>query len=262
MSEATVSVQIDADSRVGTLVLNRPEKRNALSAQMVEELSKGLDRLVSEPSIRVVMLRGNGPAFCAGADLSAIQAMQTADFDENLADSRRLANLFLSIAECPKPTIAVVRGPALAGGAGLASACDFVLAGADATIGYPEVKIGFVAAIVMCLLVRQVGERKARYLLLSGKALVAREALELGLVTAVHPPEALDQAALELARSLVKNSPQAMSITKRLLERVWHMPLSDAIDLAAQTNADARGTPDCREGIAAFLERRKPVWKD
>lgn len=258
--ESPVLVSVDAERRIGTLTLNRPDKRNALNGAVVEAAHAGLGKLTADRSIRVIVLRGNGTAFCAGADLDAIRALSTATHDENLKDSRRLAAFIEALVRCPKPTVAAVHGPALAGGAGLASACDFVIATPEATFGYPEVKIGFVAAIVMVLLVRQVGERKARDLLLTGRVIPAREAMALGLVNDLVPPDSLDAAILLLAKSLVHGSPAAISRTKELLLQTWDRELSEAIHTAASANADARGTPDCREGIAAFLEKRKPVW--
>lgn len=261
MAYETITVALDAASATGHITLNRPDKRNALNARMVEELGLALTALESDNSVRVVVLRGAGDVFCAGADLSSIKALQTASYEDNLTDSRRLMTLFERLYLFPKPSIAVVHGPALAGGAGLATCCDFIVAGEHATFGYTEVKVGFVAAIVMVLLTRQVGERQARRLLLTGETITAAEAGNIGLVNMVVLGKRIDDAVAGLASQLTHNSPQAMVATKRLLAACWSAELSLAFENAAQANAKARTTDDCREGIAAFLEKRHPSWK-
>ena len=256
---AIIEIEMDSATSSLTLTLNRPDKRNALSAEMVDELIDALDGAVVDEDVRSVQIKGAGQAFCAGADLAEIQAMQTATVQENQASSHHLASLFHMLYSLPKPTIAVVDGPALAGGAGLASCCDFILASEQATFGYPEVKIGFVPAIVMILLTRQVGERAARDLCLSGRAVDAAEAFRLGLVNQLVEDD-LNEAADKLANSLRKNSPQSMEAVKDMFRRLHGMNLDDGMEWAADMNALARGTDDCKEGIAAFLEKRKPNW--
>jgi len=258
--DSPVVVTIDAATRVGTLELARPDKRNAMNAALVEAAHSGLNSLVANQQVRVIVVRGRGAAFCAGADLEAIRALSKATRDDNRKDSIRLGNFIEALVRCPKPTIAAVHGPALAGGAGLASACDLVICTPEATFGYPEVKIGFVAAIVMVLLVRQVGDRKARDLLLTGRVLTGREAVDFGLANRIVPPECLDAEVAKLAKSLVAASPMAQSRTKELLSETWERELTEAIHRAAEANALAREMPDCVEGVAAFLEKRKPVW--
>lgn len=261
MSYATVEVIHHPELPVATLMLNRPDKRNALNAELVHELGEAHRELVKDATLRVIVLKGAGSAFCAGADLASIQALQDATPEENLHDSRALRDLFKQLYHSRIPIIAAVNGPALAGGAGLATVCDFVLATSESIIGYPEVKIGFVAAMVMVFLTRQVGERKARELLLTGRALKAREAVEIGLINRVVPQDQLEREVEKLAKSLTKNAPQAMALTKELLPEVWSMDLDDALEHAANANVHARATSDCKEGIAAFLEKRKPQWK-
>ena len=260
MNFETILVSIDEASRLGIVTLNRPDKRNALNAQMISEITRAVDFLAKDEIVRVIRFNGNTKAFCAGADLAEIQAMQGNDFEANLHDSRALRDMFYRIFTCPKPTVAVVNGPALAGGAGLATCCDFVMASTEAKFGYPEVKIGFVAALVMVMLTRQVGERAARDLLLSGAAIPAQEALAIGLINRVCSPDLLEEEAEALCKELSNNSPQAMMLTKELLSDVWDGPIEANLDAAARRNARSRSTEDCKEGIAAFLEKRKPVW--
>ncbi|MCF6227334.1 MAG: enoyl-CoA hydratase-related protein [Planctomycetes bacterium] len=256
---ATIEIEMDSATSSLTLTLNRPDKRNALSAEMIDELVDALDGAMIDDDVRSIQIKGAGTAFCAGADLAEIQAMQTATVQENQASSHHLASLFHMLYSLPKPTIAVVDGPALAGGAGLASCCDFILASEQATFGYPEVKIGFVPAIVMILLTRQVGERAARDLCLSGRAVGAAEAFRLGLVNQLVEGD-LKDAADKLAKKLRNNSPQSMETVKDMFRRLHGMNLDDGMEWAADMNALARGTDDCKEGIAAFLEKRKPGW--
>lgn len=256
------TIKRETNSQLGcaTIWLNRPDKRNALSAEIVKVLSDELDALAADASIRSVFIRGMGKAFCAGADLAEIQAMQTATYEQNLASSTMLATFFTKLANFPKPTAAIVHGPALAGGCGLASCCDFVIASSAANFGYPEVKIGFIPAIVMVLLTHQIGERAARDLCISGSTIDAQVAYHLGLVSRVVDPEKLDEAALALAGELAKNSPQAMATVKAAFWGIHSMGVEAALKHAAELNAKARGSADCKEGIAAFLEKRKPRW--
>jgi methylglutaconyl-CoA hydratase len=256
----TIKLDIDDKLATATLRLNRPDKRNALNAEMFKAIGGALDRLRDNAAVRCVLVRGEGAAFCAGADLAEVQAIQTATPQENQASAALARDVFLNLYEFPKPTIALVHGPALAGGAGLASCCDFILASQDATFGYPEVKIGFIPALVMVLLTHQIGERAARDLCLSGRTVDAADAHRLGLVHQVAAADQLDIAAGELARLLGKNSPQAMAAVKSMFAGLHGSSLSAALDRAVTLNALARGTEDCREGIAAFLEKRKPRW--
>lgn len=255
-------VKRDTNFELGcaTVHLNRPEKRNALSAELIKVLSAELESLRDDAAIRSVFIRGNGAAFCAGADLAEIQAMQTATYEQNLASSSALREFFTKLANFPKPTAAIVHGAALAGGCGLASCCDFVIASSAATFGYPEVRIGFIPAIVMVLLTHQLGERAARDLCLSGRTIDANQARDLGLVTQVVAPDELDGAALALAKDLSKNSPQAMATVKAAFWPLHEMGVDQALKHAAELNARARESRDCKEGIAAFLEKRKPGW--
>ncbi|MHC4956788.1 MAG: enoyl-CoA hydratase/isomerase family protein [Planctomycetota bacterium] len=233
------------------LVLNRPDKRNALDANMVTEL---LDALDDCGNARCVAITGEGKAFSAGADLSALQRMKSASYEDNLADSRHLAALFTRIAEHDLPVIAAVNGHAIAGGAGLALACDFTYSVRDAQFGFTEVRIGFIPAIVMNFLVRIAGEKVARDLCLTGRRITPGEAARLGLLTVVDD---LEGAVARIGDEIASCSPAAVARTKRHFLEIRPLDL----DASAQANAQARATEDCQEGIASFLEKRKPRWQ-
>jgi len=243
------------------LSLNRPHQRNALNAELVEALSEALRRASADKGVRAIVLTGEGSSFCAGADLAALKKLQGATVEENHEECHRLKELFKGLASCPKPVVAAVNGPALAGGCGLATCCDLILASPEATFGYPEVKIGFVAAMVLVLLSRQVGERRAREMLLTGRAYHASEAEKWGLVYEIIPEEKLLDEALSLAQRLAAGAPSALGLTKELLWRTSGMPLGVALELAADSNVLARAHPDMREGLNAFFEKRSPAWK-
>lgn len=251
-------VTVTQDGSITRLMLNRPDKRNALNAELVDALSDALDSLRHDDSVRSVFLRGNGTAFCAGADLAEIRALQQAGVHENQESSHKLRDFFIKLYTYPKPTCAVVHGPALAGGCGLVSCCDFVIASEGAAFGYPEVRIGFIPAIVMVLLTHQLGERAARDLCLSGRTVDVNEAHRLGMVSTVTGN--LDAAADALAKELHRNAPQAMATVKRMFWRLHGMSTEDGLVWASDMNAMARSTEECKEGIAAFLEKRKPGW--
>lgn len=275
MAYQTLIIEISGE--VATLTFNRPEKRNAISHEMIEEMFTVFDELEWGPA-RVVILTGAGQSFCAGMDLSALQSLAAETekhkmmkggvmkgglpraSDANLADSRRLARLFRRIYDFPKPLIAAVNGPAIAGGCGIATLCDFTLAAPEAKFGYTEVRIGFVPALVSVFLVRQIGEKRARDLLLSGRIFGADEAFRLGLVNEVVPGDKLPARARELAAELLAVSPTSLLYTKRLLREMFEEDLDRQLELALQENARIRSTPDFHEGLAAFLEKRKPVW--
>jgi methylglutaconyl-CoA hydratase len=252
-------VEIDVSGRVGRLILNRPEKRNALDDSLVNDLSSAIVRLGEDPTVKVVILQARGEAFCAGADLAYLQRLQKFTFEQNLDDSRRMKDLFLSLHQIPKPTIAQVEGPALAGGCGLVSLCDFAVAGPKAQFGYTEVRIGFIPALVSVFLVRKLGEGAAARLLLSGEIIDRTEAHRLGLVS--HISEDPQSGAEKIAEMLTsRNSGEAMHRTKTLLHTAADLPLAEALELASRSNAEARGTTDCRSGIEAFLSRKPISW--
>jgi len=239
--------------------LNRPERRNAMNPEMQLELIAAMeDAAVS--SCRVVVFRGAGDAFCAGLDLSALQTMNDKTAADHRTDAQRIATLFRTLYELPRPTIAAVHGAAIAGGTGVATICDFTLVVPSAKFGYTEARIGFVPAIVSAFLALQIGDKRSRDLLLTGRLFDAGEAYRLGLVNEVVDADALDQRVLELAQTLAANSPESLAATKRLLAAQNKAWLDAAITQALDANARARETEDFKEGIAAFLEKRKPVW--
>lgn len=255
-------VQYAVDGSVCTITMNRPEKRNALNPELIGALKTALAQAETDDQAKVIILNAAGEAFCAGADLEYLQKLQQFTYEENLADSNQLRSLFWQIYTHPKVVIAQVQGPALAGGCGLATVCDFCFAAADARFGYTEVKIGFVPALVMAFLTRRIGEGRARQLLLTGTLIDAREAYRLGLVNCVCENKMLVRDTQSFAGSLIRaNSAEAMKTTKQLLAKMQSLPLEDALTLAADANARARDTADCRRGIAAFLKKEKIDWK-
>jgi methylglutaconyl-CoA hydratase len=256
----TPPVLLERRGAIAVLTLNRPEVRNALSPALLHALETHLDALDSDDTVRVIVLTGAGDAFCAGADLENLRALGSASSEDNKRDSRMLANVLRRIYVFPKPVIAALNGAAVAGGAGLATACDLVIAGENAKLGYTEVKLGFVAAIVSIFLLRAVGEKHARELLLTGKLVTALEAHRMGLVNEITPKERVLERALELAASLAKNSRTALETTKELLAVLPGMGLEESLRYAVGVNAWTRTTNDLREGVAAFLEKREPRW--
>lgn len=245
--------------RILTITLNRPQRRNALTPTMIQELTLAL-RVAEDSRCGIVVLRAAGEHFCSGLDLSELRAMAGRSMEQHRLDSMNVAELFRTLYSLSLPSIAEVRGFALAGGMGMATLCDFTIASEDARFGYTEVKIGFVPAIVSSFLLLEVGEKQARDLLLSGRIIDATEAHKLGLLTRVVPAADLDAAVTELSTTLLANSPVAMRATKHLLYRQEIERLSRNLRAAVNTNAELRETDDFREGIAAFLEKRKPIW--
>jgi methylglutaconyl-CoA hydratase len=243
------------DRGVLTLTLDRPEKRNALSAALIDALHAALDRADLDAEVRVVLLTGAGNDFCAGADLEELLASAEASAEANEAAALRLGGLFSRLRALPKPVVAAVRGRALAGGAGLMTACDIVLAGAGAQVGYPEVLRGFVPAMVMTMLRRLVGEKAALDLVLTGRTLGAAEALAAGLVSRVVPDADLGRDAGELARMLATAPASALALTKQLFYQLDGRSFDQGIALGARVNALARQTPEFRDAIARFLAR-------
>lgn len=249
------------DSSIHTILLNRPEKRNALTPQLIDELTQALEAASANPHARVIILSGAGSAFCAGLDLDHLRTMTAASSLENdRIDTDRIAVLFRTLYSLPKPTIAAVNGPAIAGGMGIAILCDFTLAVPEAKFGFTEVRIGYVPALVSAFLRHQIGEKPCRDLLLTGRLLSAEQARQLGLVSAIYPEPELMPEARRLASCLLRNSPAAMEATKRLLVGYTAHDLHGDIEAAIRANVDARSTGDFREGVAAFLEKRDPHW--
>jgi methylglutaconyl-CoA hydratase len=257
MSYATI--QIAHDDAVATITLNRPEKRNAISFELIDDMLRGLDE-VAQSQAQVLIITGRGKAFCSGMDLDDLKALIGRSAEQNLKDSETMVRLFRSLYEFPKVTIAAVNGAAIAGGTALALLCDFTLAVGEAKFGYTEVRIGFVPAIVSSFLLRQVGEKQARDLLLTGRMIGADEAAGMGLINEIVAPEQLMAKARALAAMLIENSPASLRATKRLLTDHARAELDAQIEAAVRENAAIRNTADFREGVSSFLEKRKPRW--
>lgn len=243
------------DAGVLLLTLNRPAKRNALNSELIELLHQALERADLDAEVRAVVVRGAGKDFCAGADLEELLASVDRSPAENEAAALRLGMLFSRIRELPKPVLAMVHGRALAGGAGLATACDLVIAGAGAELGYPEIQRGFAPAMVMALLRRLVGEKIALDLVLTGRVLTADEARSVGLVTRVVADSELERKTVAIAAGLARSSGSALALTKQLFHQLDSRTLSEGIALGARVNAMARSTPDFRNAIARFLHQ-------
>ncbi|MGO9088680.1 MAG: enoyl-CoA hydratase/isomerase family protein [Candidatus Sulfotelmatobacter sp.] len=253
------TIQLAYDRGVATITLNRPEKRNAISFELIDDLLRALDEVAKSEAI-VLILTGAGKAFCSGMDLDNLKTLLGRSPEQNLKDSQTMVQLFRSLYEFPKVTVAAVNGAAIAGGTGLALLCDFTLAVPEAKLGYTEVRIGFVPAIVSTFLLRQVGEKQARDLLLTGRLFGADEAARMGLINEVVAPENLMTRAHELAALLMENSPASLRATKQLLTDHARSDVEAQIEAAVRENAKIRTTADFREGITSFLEKRKPVW--
>jgi methylglutaconyl-CoA hydratase len=244
---------------VATITLNRPDKRNSISYELIDDVTAALKQ-AAHSSAMVLVLTGAGSAFCAGMDLDNLKQLLGRSPEQNLKDSQTMAGLFRSLYDFPKPTIAAVNGPAIAGGTGLATLCDFTLAVPEAKFGYTEVRIGFVPGIVSSYLVAIVGEKRARDLLLTGRIFGAEEAYRFGLVTEIVPADQLMARTQQLAQQLLEISPNSLRATKALLSAYTKDELGRQLKLAIAENAAVRQTADFREGITAFLEKRKPKW--
>ena len=247
------SLRSSLQGEVLTLTLDRPDKRNALSSALVESLHAALERADLDAGVRVVALRGAGKDFCAGADLEELLASADRALDENERDAMRLGELFIRMRALPKPVVGIVQGRALAGGAGLALACDLTVAADDAQIGFPEIRRGFVPAMVMTLLRRAVPEKVAFDLVATGGTLGASVAKELGLFSRVVPAADLDRAAGEVLGGLAASPPSAMALTKRLFHELDGTGFAQGIALGARVNAAARATPEFRTAVTSFL---------
>jgi methylglutaconyl-CoA hydratase len=241
---------------VARITLNRPEKRNALNDELIAAVKELLRRADGDEGVAVILLTGAGDDFCSGADLAALQKISTASVEENLNDAASLMEIFTLIRSVRQPVIAAVKGRALAGGCGLASACDMVLASRSARFGYPEVKIGFVPAMVMAILRRNISEKRAFELLTMGNELTAAEAVGIGLANRVMDDEALDDEVDAYINQFKKTSSSAVALTKRLLYQIDAMSFEDALRCGVDTNVTARMSEDCKRGVERFLKRR------
>jgi methylglutaconyl-CoA hydratase len=253
------TLELSYSGEIATITLNRPEKRNAISAEMIAELLAAFDE-VEASDAQVLIITGAGKAFCSGMDLDALKALAAQSPAQQLEDARTLARLCRRLWSFPKPTIAAVNGHAIAGGCGIATLCDFTIAVPEAKFGYPEVRIGFLPAVVSIFLVRQIGEKQARDLLLTGRTSDAAEALRLGLITQIAPAGDLTKAAHDLAATLLASSPTSLRVTKKLLCEFAAPEVDRELALAVTESAQIRATQDFREGLASFLEKRPPRW--
>lgn len=241
--------------QITVVTLNRPERRNSLTIELLSELMAAIKVASDQPEERVLILRGAGAAFCTGLDLK-----EAADQKKAHATAEMVAKTLIALAETRVVTIAAVHGAAVAGGAGIMSACDFVVAAEKTKIGYPEVRRGLVAGLVMTFLRRQVGERNMRELVLGGELIDAERAREIGLVNRVVPPSELMNDAQKFADSVLQGAPNAIAQTKRLIEELWVTSAKQDVDRALTHHMRARESAEAREGIAAFNEKRKPNW--
>lgn len=255
MSNETIPVLFNIQGSVARITLNRPEKRNALNDAVVSGLKNALHRASEDAAVRVVVISGAGQDFCAGADLSALQKISNASMPENVDDARSLMELFVSIRQVAIPVVAAVRGRALAGGCGLASACDLVLAASSARFGYPEVKIGFVPAMVLAILKRNVSEKRAFELLTRGAEISSEEAKQIGLVNQVFSDETFDDEVNAYVNEFEKVSKSAVALTKTLLHQTDGMAFTEALQAGADVNVIARMTEECQKGIARFTKK-------
>jgi len=262
MPDSLETIIYSVDSRICTITLNRPEKRNAFSPQVVNELKQAFIRAANDDEIKVIILAAEGQVFSAGADLAYLQSVQKNSYEENLSDSSDLAGLFKLVYTLSKPVIARVEGHAIAGGCGLAAVCDFSYAVPAAQFGYTEVRIGFIPAIVMVFLLRKISEKNVKELLLTGKLINATRAMQMGLINGVVPAEdirkTVNDLALELCNEASRNS---LKITKQMIANVQEMNLDEALLYAAEMNAKTRASEDCIHGIQSFLDKKKPDWK-
>lgn len=254
-------IQYHSEDRIAFITLNRPQKRNALNAGMIEELQEAFGEAAKEVQVKVVILKASGEVFSAGADLEYLLELQQNSYAENLADSRRLKDLFLQIRSCPKIVLAQVQGHAIAGGCGLVTACDLVYSDPQARFGYTECRIGFVPALVAGFLLQKTGEGKTRELLLTGELITAEQAKACGLVNYICREGKLEDEAQAFAKKLAsETSGASIAYTKELLSALSGMSLSQGLELAAELNARARMGEDFRKGIRAFLSKEKPQW--
>ncbi|MEN8119353.1 MAG: enoyl-CoA hydratase-related protein [Bacteroidota bacterium] len=248
-------------NRVATITLNRPDKRNALNSTMVMELDKAFKKADQDRDVKVIILKANGDAFCAGADLAYLKELSDFTYEENLADSLQIKEMFRQIYTMNKVVIAQVEGHAIAGGAGLATVCDLVFSVPQAKFGFTEVKIGFVPAIVSVFAIRKFGESHTKRMLLSGNLIEANEAKGIGLVNFISASESIDRDVRKYADNLVtKTSANSLALTKNLIVEIQQLDLEQALLYAAELNAKARDSDDCKKGISSFLKKEKIVW--
>ena len=252
------TIVIQRDDAVATVLMNRPEKHNAFNPELIAELNEAFLVLGKDPEVRVLVLAGEGPSFSAGADLDWMKAQGEESYEQNFESSQKMGDLFRTIDQCPKPVVAKIQGAALGGGAGLVCAADIAVAGPKALLGFTEVRLGLVAAVISPFVMRRLGYSVAREKLLTGERFGADEALRIGLVHQFG--EDLDLAVDTTVQRLLKGSPQAQAASKTLLAEVWDRPEEEQLEIAAGYIARARASEDGKNGLSAFLEKKKPDW--
>lgn len=254
-------IKYSISDRIAVIKIHRPDKRNALNPQLVEQLTACFRKAIAEPLVKVIILKAAGEVFSAGADLDYLKYLQQSSFEENRNDTIALMELFLLIYESPKLVIAQVEGHAIAGGCGLVTVCDLVFSVPEAKFGYTEVKIGFIPALVSCFLIRKVGGGRARELLLSGDLISADAANHYGLINFILPADEIDAGVLEYALLKVNAvSTNSISLTKKLLNAAQNLSLEEGLELAVNLNIQTRSSEDCKRGISAFLNKEKLKW--
>ena len=257
---AMEDIMYEVKQRVALITLCRSEKRNALSFSMIDKLWRTLRDIRNEPKAKVVLIKAEGPVFCAGADLKEMREIQEDTLEENIANSNRWRDLFQVLYAFPKMVIAQVDGPAIGGGCGLVSACDFVLATPESTFACSEAQIGFIPAIVMFFIIQRVGEGWAKEILLRGKTLSSERALQMGLVNKIVPKDELFERSKDFAQELIKNNSYfSMETTKQMIQRLRGMPMEEALKYASEMNANARLSDECKEGVASFVEEKEKM---
>lgn len=255
------TIEFELINSIGTVWLNRPDVHNALNEKMISELIECYEEINNMPELRVVILRGRGKSFCAGADLNYMKGIAGFGFDENYQDSKRLAKCFNRIYTCCKPTIAVVHGAAIGGANGLLAACDFVYTTDDTKFAFSEVKLGIAPATISLYVIRRIGEYGSRDLMITGRRFTGKEAEWYRLANKSLPAEELDAHVNEIVKSLLSSGPDAISACKTLIYNISNdLDFKEAIDYTARTIAELRASKEGQEGMASFLEKRKPNW--
>lgn len=254
-------LSVSKDGGIAMIALNRPDKRNAMNGEMIQEMAQALTVIANDAQANVLMIHGNGEHFCAGADIVWMQTIAKAPHEDNLSDAHALAAMLYQLYTFPKPSIVLAHGATLGGGLGLVSACDMAIAARDASFGFSEVKIGIAPSTISPYVISAIGERAARYYFLTGVRFGADEARQAGLIHQVTENDALFRTGHALAQTILLNSPNALREIKHLVRRVAHEPISPEVGrMTAEHLAALRVTPEAQEGLKAFLEKRSPSW--
>lgn len=254
-------IKTETKDRIAYIILNRPEKRNALNADFIYEIRKALDDIETNNDCKAVIIKSSGNVFCAGIDLAFLQKMQDFTYEQNLEDSKNLKELFYKIYTFPKPVISLVNGPAIAGGCGLATVCDLCFATPESVFGYTESRIGFIPAIVLVFLRKKVNETISKKILLSGELFSSDFALQHGLITGIINAEQIEQQVHDIAVKLIENSSSnSMAMVKKMYSELDNLSMNEALEYACKMNAQTRETDDCRKGVSSFLNKTKNKW--